>query len=194
MTTSQIKLQAGCALMSLALCAGAHELQDNRATLVQRDTRHVSLQLYVGLPDVMHQVLAPKRPFPEFVMAMTAVAPPEFAAAALAMQKKIEQEMRVVDDKGTAMMLSNWAWPAPTQLQAALRERAMELAVAPADHSLAMPIEVRAELRSSTPIRALQVQFPASLKRVMLVYYRPKQVWAGSAKPSPLLTFGDAIP
>ena len=194
MTISQLKLIAGCGLMALALCAGAHELQDNRATLVQRDTRHVSLQLYVSLPDVMHQVLAPKRPFPEFVMAMAAVAPPEFAAAALTVQKKVEQEMRVVDDKGTAMMLSNWAWPAPTQLQAALRERAMELAVAPADHSHTVPLEVRAELRASTPIKALQVQFPAALKKVMLVYYRPKQVWAGSGKPSPLLTFGDATP
>ena len=192
MKISQLKLQAGCALMMLTLYVGAHELQDNRATLVQRDTRHVSLQLYVSLPDVMHQVLAPKRPYPEFVMAMAAVAPPEFAATALAMQKKVEQEMRVVDDKGTAMMLSNWAWPAPTQLQAALRERAMELAVAPADHSHTKPLEVRAELRASSPIKALQVQFPAALKKVMLVYYRPKQVWAESGKPSPLLIFGDA--
>ena len=180
-----------CTLLALAVCTftNAHELQDNRATLVQRDARHVSLQLYVSLPQVMHRVLAPQRPFSEFVMAMAAATPAEFANAALAVKKQVEQELRVVDDKGVAIVLSNWTWPKEPQLQAALRDRAMALTVAPTEHAHDSPLEVRAELRHSQPITTLRVQFPAALKKVMLVYYRPKQVWVEPAQASPLVSF-----
>ena len=183
--------RAATALLAWALCAyaGAHQLPDNRATLVQRDAHHITLLLNADLPQVMHQVLAPKQAFAEFALASSSATPAQFNAAVMAMQKNIEQALRVVDGNGGALVVSNWVWPASAQLQAALRERAMALVVNPDDHGEAGALEVRADLRAAQPVKALRVQFPAALKRVMLVTYRPTQVWVEPTQTSALMTF-----
>ena len=191
MTSPYFKSRAVTIVLSLGLCAcaSAHELPDNRATLVQRDARHITLLLNADLPELMHQMLAPKRAFAEFAMATSSVSPAQFTTAATAVQKSIEKTLRVTDDKGGALVVSNWVWPQTAQLQAAMRERAMALVINPDDHAQAGALEVRADLRSSQPVKALRVQFPPALKRVMLVTYHPNQVWVEPAETSPLMTF-----
>jgi hypothetical protein len=82
------------ALLSTALMilmpstnAFAHELQANRASLVLRDSQHLSLTFFVDYVGVLHQVLAPQRTLQEFVLMYASMKPLELQSQLLAAQK-----------------------------------------------------------------------------------------------------------
>ena len=169
--------------------AGAHELVENRATLVQRETTFVAMTLYIDLPEALHRSLAPARPFAEFAAAQASLAPEAFKAVLRQAAQRMQQQTRVTPATGPALAFERWEWPEPARVQAALRERLMEAVVAPGAHSHALPLEVRAELHSVLPIASLRVQFAPALGRVMVVSYRPRQVWVDARSQSPAITF-----
>ena len=184
------------ALLALALLAvfacrpvAAHELQENRATLVQREANFVSMTLYIDLPEALHRALAPERSFGAFALAQANLPPDAFRAVMRQAVGRMQSEMRVTALAGRPISVERWVWPEPERVQALLRERLMEAVVAPGDHTHTAPLEVRAELYSVMPITSLRVQFAAALGRVMVVSYRPKQVWVESSSPSPVITF-----
>ena len=43
-----------CVLLLLAGSAAAHELDENRATLVLRDGGHIAVSIYLSYPEVLH--------------------------------------------------------------------------------------------------------------------------------------------
>ena len=184
-------LAARLVLPLLAACgsAGAHELQENRATLAQREPAFVAMTLYIDLPEAMHRSLAPGRPFAEFAAAQANLAPDAFKAVLLQAATRMQSQTRVTTAKGQLLAFERWAWPDAARVQAALRERLMEAVVAPGQHSHNAPLEVHAELRSVQPISALRVQFTPALGRVMVVSYRPRQMWVDAGSLSPAVTF-----
>lgn len=182
-----------CAVWGLVLCAcacaNAHDLQENRATLVQRDSHLVSMTLYIAMPEAMHRVLAPERPFQEFALAYANLPLVAFKSALLQITSHMQSQTRASTAGGRQQGFERWVWPEPQQIQTALRERLMEAVVAPGKHSQAAPLEVRAQLHAVRPIRALRVQFPAALGRVTVVSYRPKQIFAEPQQLSPIVLF-----
>ena len=68
-------------LLTVRLVAGAHELEDNRATLVLRDDNHVTLTLFINYVDALHAALAPGQPLPAFLLVYSAMKPADFRAA-----------------------------------------------------------------------------------------------------------------
>ena len=74
----------------MALCTRAHELQANRASLVLRDSQHLSVTFYLDYVGVLHQVLAPQRSLQDFVLAYSAMPPQAFNAQLLAAQTKLQ--------------------------------------------------------------------------------------------------------
>ena len=178
-------------LLAIAACgsAGAHELQENRATLVQREANFVTMTLYVDLPAVLHHELSPQRSFAEFAVAHANMPPDAFKAALMRVTTRMQSETQATTTKGRTLAFAHWAWPDAPRVQEALRDRLMEIVVAPGDPTHTAPLDVRAELHSDLPITALRVRFAPVLGRVMVVSYRPKQVWADSRRPSPAITF-----
>ena len=81
--TKYYRLLAGVAATLVLLVAqrsSAHELAENRATMVLRDQNHVAITLYLNFSDVLHRTLAAEQSFAEFVLAFSALAPEQFAA------------------------------------------------------------------------------------------------------------------
>ena len=185
------RLAARLMLPLLAACgsAGAHELQENRATLVQREASFVAMTLYIDLPEALHRSLAPGRPFAEFAAAQASLAPDAFKAVFFQATTRIQSQTRVTTAKGQSLAFERWAWPEAPLVQATLRERLMEAVVARGHPSHSVALEVHAELRSAQPILALRVQFAPALGRVMVVSYRPRQVSVDAGSLSPAITF-----
>jgi hypothetical protein len=182
---------ARCLLPLLTACgsAGAHELQENRATLVQREAGFVAMTLYIDMPEALHRSLAPQRPFAEFAAAQASLAPDAFKAVLLRATTGMQSQMRAMAARGQPLAFERWVWPDAPLVQAALRERLMEAVVARGQHLHTVPSEVRAELHSVQPLSSLRVQFTPALGRVMVVSYRPRQVWVEAGSPSPAVAF-----
>ena len=169
--------------------ASAHELQENRATLVQRENTLVTMTLYVDLPQALYRSLAPQGSFVEFAAVHANLPADVFKSVLLRVQSRLQGEIRATRPSGQALTFQRWAWPEPAQVQAAMRERLMEAMVAPREHTHMPPLEVRAELVAAQPMTALRMEFPPVFQRVLVMSYRPKQVWVEPQNVSAEITF-----
>jgi hypothetical protein len=178
-------------LWVLATSAPAHELQDNRATLVLRDRQHMSLTLFVDYPKVLHFVLAPQSTLQEFLLVYSAMKPQEFQAQLVAAQRKLQEGTSLVMSHGKKAILMSWVWPDALIVQKLLQQRAMQTLVAPKDHAHTGLAEIRAEAKSShvSDFKSVTLQLPAALQQVWVVSYQPKQVWLQPNSPSPVISF-----
>lgn len=167
----------------------AHELESSRATLILRDGNHVSMTLYLNLPEVLRKAIAPERGFGEFVLVYSAMEPDRFAAAVKAAEARLETGTRLTDGAGVAPARSAWSWPEAQSTQAELRMLAAELLTAPKEPPHDDPVAVRAEFQTVRPTSSLRVAFPTEMDGVLTVFYRPGQVWLEPGKPSPPLDF-----
>ena len=53
----------------------------------------------------------------------------------------------------------------------------MQLMVDPNRHAHEPPVEIRAEANARQEITAVRIQFPDEFQKVLVVSYRPSQVW-----------------
>ena len=172
----------------LAPAMRAHDLQDNRATLVLRDNSHVSLTLYIPNADALHAALAPQKPIAEFMMVYSAMKPELLQKELLRAQAKFQAETRLYQASGKELPLENWVWPDAKQVQAMLQQRIMQAMVDPAGHH-EEPLEIRADANSREEITAVRIQFPEEFQRVLVVSYRPNQLWVEPKSWSPAIRF-----
>lgn len=176
---------------ALASSVHAHELQDNRATLVLRDQQHLALTFFVDYTAVLHQVLAPQLSLPEFVLMYSAMQPQAFTAQLQIAQAKLQSSMGLTLHKGKAAVLTQWVWPKAVAVQNLLQQRAMQSVVAPTDHGHAVQSEIRAEVKSGQAgdFISVKLQLPIEFKDVLVVSYQPKQVWVRPRTPFTTITF-----
>ena len=171
-----------CVAATLAMSAtpwsSAHELAENRATMVLRDQNHVAITLYLNYSEVLHRTLAPAQSFAEFVLALSALSPEQFAAQLNRAQARLQSQIKVLPRPATDASMRRWVWPEATRVQTLLRDRAMQMLTAPNDHAHEPPVEVRVELQSTARVTAVSVVFPQEFRRVLVVSYRPQQTWA----------------
>lgn len=169
--------------------AHAHEMESNRATLVLREGGHLSLTLYIDYAAALHQALAPGRPFEEFMLTHATMPAVPFQQALDGAHRKFEQATRASMKAGQSLVFRGWQWPAGAQVQKKMRERAMMMVSMQGAHSHEAPLEVRAELATGEDFHALKMQFPAEFRDVLVVSYRPAQVWVKPDQPSPPVVF-----
>ncbi len=165
-------------LFASAAPLGAHEVETNRLTLVLRDRNHVSLTYFIDYPGALHQALAPKRPFTEFIVMYSAMAPADFEKALSRAHERLQTGTTLVGLSSGTVAITGWKWPTAERAQGFLREIAMAAIVAPSDHAHLPPLEVRAEALAPKYIITLDVRLPAELGDVLVVSYRPNQVVA----------------
>lgn len=184
------------AALCLALCAAgrpgtapAHEMEANRATMVLREGGHLSLTLYLDYMAALHLALAPGRPFDEFMLTHATMPAAQFAQAQETAHRKFEQRIRAEIKPGQALAFRGWQWPAPALVQQKLRERAMLLVRTQGGHSHEPPLEIHAELAAGEDFHSLKMQFPPEFRDVLVVSYRPAQVWVKPDQSSPAVVF-----
>jgi hypothetical protein len=182
-------LLVACVLWLAPCVAPAHELPGNRATLVLRDNHHLTLTLHVGFPELLFQALGSGNAFGPFLLEYSTMAPERFAKELRRAQAAVEHGTRVYLQGGRDLVLTRWSWPDATTGQALLRERVMREAVGGGDDHHGEPMEIRAEAVAAEEVHSVSIEFPAILRRVLVVAYRPTQVWVDAGTRSAAIAF-----
>jgi hypothetical protein len=176
-------------LLTLIAPTAAHELQENRATLVLRDRGHVSVTLYIAYTEALNQALAPQRPYAAFLLVYSAIKPEDLQKELLRAQARFQSGTRMYASTGKEIPLINWTWPDAKQVQSILQQHIMQAMVDPAGHYHEPPIEIHADANSTQEITSLKVQLPEEFRKVLVVSFRPNQVWVEGKGLSPEIKF-----
>ena len=175
-------------LFLLGIACAAHELADNRATLVLRDRNHLTLTVFLSYPEALHQALLPQREFAAFLLIYSSMDAGQFEKELAKAQKRFQSQIHVFVPDSEAT-LSGWSWPDAKSVQTMLRDRVMRAMVDPNAHAHEPPLELRAEAVAAQDIAGARVQFPPEWQRVLLVWYRPSQQWVEGKTISSVLRF-----
>jgi hypothetical protein len=167
----------------------AHELAENRATLVLRDKTHLTLTLYVALPELMYRTLGTGQSLGAFLVQYSGMDPTSFQREMLRAQAQIERGTYVFLEDGRPLPLGRWQWPGPAAAQAMLREHVMHETVGGDVDGHGAPAEIRTEAVAKRDIRSVSVQFPAVLQQVLVVAYQPTQAWVPAGARSASIEF-----
>ncbi len=169
-----------CAALVSSLLASsghAHELQFNRVTLVQRDSQHLALTFFIDYVDAVYDIVAPERPFEEFVMLHSAMPLAPFKLVLERAHTKLVTDTQLSTAGGKALAISNWRWPDAAKVHDSLKQRAMQMVVGTGpQHAHAPAFEVQAEVTATTPISVVTVKLPDVIQPAVLVWYRPRQM------------------
>lgn len=178
MGVSSLLLRATLGLALPTLTAAAHELEDNRATLVLRDRTHLSATIFLAYPEALHQALAPQREFMAFLLIYSAMKPDSLQKELLKAQSQFELSTHLYVGPGKEVVtFIHWTWPDLKQVQAILQQRVMQAMVDPRTHSHEAPVEIHADANALREITSVRVQFPGEFQKVLVVAYRPSQLW-----------------
>lgn len=161
----------------LGAAGNAHEMPENRLTLVLRDETHLSLSYFVDYTEALHQALAPKRTLQDFILVYSAMKQSDFEAALTRAHAQLIVGTQLVLPKGEMLPTRNWQLPPPARARALLQERTMQMLVGGDDHVHPAACEIRAEATSTRPIGSVSVRLPPELGKVLLVSYQPRQIW-----------------
>ncbi len=178
-------------MIFLILCGGAapaHELQDNRATLVLRDKTHVSVTLFVKYTEALHLALAPQQPYTAFLIVYSTMDSAAFEKELLRAQAKF-QASTGIRQAATQVTMTNWIWPGAKQVQAMMQNQIMQATVDPGGHAHEEASEIRADAVATREIRGVTMEFPDEFRRMLVVSYRPNQVWVHPKGPSVEIRF-----
>ena len=169
--------------------AHAHEIQANRLTLIQRDTSHLSLRWQIDLISALQRTLEPKSEAVSFQVKLLSLPQTQFEAALKRTQSHIEKELELVIDKPKSkarirLTPKSWRWPKPSELRNHLQQLTAAAVLrqsgqlSGSDHDHPEFFEVTAELvEPAYDLSNMTIKTPEVLGKVMLVYYRPRQLW-----------------
>ncbi len=172
-----------------ASVACAHELENNRATLVLRDRAHLSLTLHVRYSDAIRRVMAPDRSLGEFLLVCAVMKPDDLRTQLRRVQETLGSGTRLTVNGKHEVPMGNWTWPDAARVQDSCRRQVMEATVEGAAHYHEEPVEIRADLTYDGKIETAAVRFADELGRVLLVWYRANQTWLVARRLSPPLRF-----
>ncbi|MFM2125920.1 MAG: hypothetical protein RL328_2371 [Acidobacteriota bacterium] len=167
----------------------AHDLEENRATLVMRDRTHLSVTLYLNYSEVLHKVLLPNREFGVFLLTYSAMKLEDLQRELQKAQIKLEEGVEIVPKSptGSKLKLSGWKWPDAKQVQSMLQHQVMQAMID--GHVHEPPTEIAADAIAQYAISSITVRFPEEFRKVLVVSYRPNQVWVEGKQPSTSITF-----
>ena len=129
--------------------------------------------------------------------------PAEFQKALLKAQAKFSAgtQLRLLSKNKPAaqatplaltLALTHWQWPDAKSAQALLQQRAMHTLVGAGEHPMEVPFEIRAEAASKEAITSLEVRLPEEMGKVLVVSYRPQQVWFEPSRAGVLVKWRQA--
>jgi hypothetical protein len=184
----RLRLCFACTLLATSLAA--HDLEENRATLVLRDGTHLSLSLYLNYTEALHKALMPQREYGAFLLVYSAMKPDDLKRELLRAQAKFEAGIQFMPKSPGPMAplrAAVWTWPDTKQVQTMLQHQVMQAMVD--GHVHEPPTEIHADFVSGREIVAVTVRFPEEFQKVLVVSYRPQQAWADGGTLSPEVKF-----
>ena len=155
--------------------AHSHELQENRASLVLRNERQISITFYLNLSELMHKTIAPKQNRFELVAKLAATSEDDFLKNYDFTKKNTEGSVFFKHASGKKITAREWQWPDPKTAQKSMRELTMQTVVGSSSHVHENPIEVKLQIQSDVSLDSLLLELPSSMRPMTLVASRPKQ-------------------
>ena len=177
MTIKRYLVAALCCLLGAS--SRAHEMPDNRLTLVLRDETHLSLSYFVDYTEALHQALAPKQTLQGFMLVYLAMKQSDFEVALTKAHAQLIVGTQLVLPTGEMLPIRNWQLPVAARVRALLQDRTMQMLTGGDDHAHPVAYEIRAEATSSRSIGSVSVRLPAELGKVLVISYQPRQAWVG---------------
>ena len=165
----------------------AHELLENRATLVLRDNNHISATFYISYPEALYRTLAPNLTYQEFLVQYAALSPSDFQKLLLQAQQEWQSAIKLRNSATTELTPVQWQWPAAEQVQNSIRETVIQAMVNVQPHI--EPLDIHAEFTQKQAIKSISIEFPKAFDRVMVVSYMPTQRWVETGKKSAAISF-----
>jgi hypothetical protein len=182
-------LAATCAAtLSTALPrdARAHDLLGTSATLVVRDGGFVELRLLVAWSDVLRARWMPRATPEVFLGSVANQSPAAFARAYAQVLTQVEHDLRLVANRHRELPFAHWRWPAPADVQSALRTELMARLATPSADVHAERLASTADVDCAVPLTGVQLQSAAVLGPVLVTTYRPAQQFVRAGARSTL--------
>jgi hypothetical protein len=165
----------GATLSATLRPASAHDLAENRLSLVLRDDTHIALTFFIDYPKVLQQALEPKRTFSEFLLIYSAMPKADFQQAMAKAQAIFSNQTVIKLSNGEPLLVTAWRWPDSASTQSVLQQKAMQSIVAGNDHKHDLTTEVQANATARRKIDEIALMLPKALGSVLVVSYKPKQ-------------------
>jgi hypothetical protein len=165
------------ALICLMSTSGirAHELEENRASLVLRNERQINVALYLNLAALSQRILAPKQAWLPFVSHLAAMSDEDFHTQWVKVQNSVEAGIDIQTTAGRSLRMHVWQWPEEKAVQKYFRELTMHSVVTPDAHLHETPFEIRFQTQSHMPVIAVNLKVSAALRPITLVATQPRQ-------------------
>ena len=170
-----MRFTLACCLALVAATTASHELNENRASLVLRQERLVSVTFYLNIGVVLLKTLNPEQNLFEHTARLSTMGENEFAKQYARAKNLLETSVRFKTDGDQTIRATHWQWPDAHKVQQHLRQWTMQATVATDQHTHENPLEVSLQLQSEQEIRALVLELPAALRPMTVVSSRPKQ-------------------
>ena len=152
----------------------AHELPDDRVTIVQREPTHLSITFYVDEVGLLHRLIAPKSSRSEFLLACAGAQPEQLRLRVQRAQASFERELQLLAG-GQTLAIAPLHWPLVNDTLRRLQDGAMATITTGSDHDRVQPVEITTDALSSTAFESVTFMTPPSLPKLLIVSYRPTQ-------------------
>jgi len=167
----------------------AHELNENRASLVLRNDTSLSVILYINIGQALHKTLAPQRDQFEFIGFLSSLNEIEFSKQWLLATRKLESQIHVLPKSGQSFKLSALNWGDPKVAQRHLQESTMRAVIEKNKHLHSEPYEVKFQINNPTPISSVTLDIPEALQPMTIVSNRIKQTHTSTGKNKTVIDF-----
>ena len=147
------------------------------------------MTLHINYVDALHRAIAPRLSTSEFLTRYSAMSLATLRAQLTSVQRQFQLATRLTIDARTPLVLSDWRWPAAEQVQGIIRQSVMQAVVAPNDHVTEPQSAIHAEAVGARTITGVDIRLPREFLRVLVVSYRPTQVWANPEGPATRVRF-----
>lgn len=165
------------------LPAQAHQVQDHQARISKINAKEISLQMALDPATILHRVVAPSQPLPEFLSWAANLKVAEFQAVFSTVQRIMAKGVRLMGPDGSALVLSGWEWPAAQQWQDRLKAQVILSQIATQDQTHLPQVKVTVTARSTRPVTHLQVRLPDFTWPMMILCEPSDKFWLNEHMP-----------
>ncbi len=173
-------------LGACAVPSGAHDLPENRLRLVLREDNHIAATYFVNYTELMHRAFAPGKTYQEFAVQFASMDAAQFEPMLRQLDRQLGAET-TVEVGGAVLHGTAGAFPSTAASQALIRKHVMGALTGSQFHE--EPTEIDFDVIAPVKVASVQVRMPSVLGRVMVISYRPSQVFVEEGTASKGIEF-----
>lgn len=162
-------------LFIASAAALAHELPDDRVTIVQREPTHLSITFYIDEVALLNRIIAPKSSRTEFLLVFATLPSANFTTKIQQARDSFAAEIAIRDMNRRSLLISPLRWPTLIDTQRLVKESALALLATGSDHDKVTFSEINADATADEPLESIYFIKPRSLPELTGVSYRPLQ-------------------